>query len=542
MIRSRKLLPRRLPLAGLIASLLLWTTGAWAAGLEIVAVNSAAPLVEVKVMVKAGSTADPAGQEGLAYLTAQMVLEGGYGDPKNPTTKEKLAEMTRIWGEAAQPTVRVDKESTTFSMTVPRAAFQEYLQKIIQPMFTQPLFEAKELDRLRNESAEFLSSRLRYEDIEGLGLTVLDDAVFRGTPFGHSYRGTVQGLKKVDETAVRRFYRTYYRSENVVAGLSVSDATITGALAKALETMGNLPGDLPSLEKPVMAGVKPLKGRSVLIVAQPNAISSGIHAGFPLALTRADKDYWALYVANVFFGTHRDSFGRLYHDFREQRGYNYGDYSYIEWFAAKPRFLFPPTNTPRHQQYFSIWIRPVAHNYVHHLMKALTWELENFIRTGMTPEECELAKNKARVLYLSLAENTSRLVGYKLDDSFYGLKEGYLESYLQRIDALTPKEINTAIRKYLQVKNLGYVVVTRESEAATLAADIAADRASSGKSPEAYQIDSEEKGGQKFWHVPAAKLDIVEMDRVWAEYWLDIPRQRIQIVPAAKMFEEAGLP
>lgn len=32
---------------------------------------------------------------------------------------------------------------------------------------------------------------------------------------------------------------------------------------------------------------------------------------------------WPLYVANVYLGTHRDSFGQLYQKIREERGYNY---------------------------------------------------------------------------------------------------------------------------------------------------------------------------------------------------------------------------
>jgi hypothetical protein len=146
-----------------------------------------------------------------------------------------------------------------------------------------------------------------------------------------------------------------------------------------------------------------VKGREVLIVAGPNAIATGIHAGFRAADARR-QDYWPLYIANIWFGTHRDGFSHLYQVIREERGYNYGDYSYVEHFEGRPFFMFPPPNAPRRFQYFSVWIRPVQHDYAHHIVKALTWELENFVRTGMTGEQCGDAKNKARVLYLSLAE------------------------------------------------------------------------------------------------------------------------------------------
>ena len=174
---------------------------------------------------------------------------------------------------------------------------------------------------------------------------------------------------------------------------------------------------------------------------------------------------------------------------RADRGYNYGDYSYIEHFEGRPFFLFPPPNSPRRHQYFSLWIRPVQHDYAHHLLKAMTWELENFIRTGLIEEQCELAKNKARVLYLGLAETTARLLGYRLDDDFYALSSGYLDDYLKNVDTVSCREVNAAIRKYLQAANLKYVIVTDDERAAKLAEEIAAGGPAWGKAPADYQIE-----------------------------------------------------
>ncbi|MBI4465985.1 MAG: insulinase family protein, partial [Acidobacteria bacterium] len=402
-----------------------------AQGPKVVALDSPAPLLEVKVMVKAGAAADPQGLEGLAYLSGRLVIEGSFGDPKNPVTKDKLAEITRPWGGGAYPRVNVTKEVTTFSMTVPKEVLGTYVQQVLHLLFTRPLFAPAELDRVRAEALTFLRSG-RLEQIELLGLIGLDTVVHAGTSYAHPDIGTEKGLEQVTAEAVRRFYATYYRPGNIVVGVSSADPAIAEQVQQALAGAGQVEAAAftpRTAEKPA-----PVRGREVLIVALPNAISTGLHAGFPLPLTRADKDYWPLYVANIWFGTHRDSFSHLYDVIRAERGYNYGDYSYIEHFEGRPFNLFPPTNSPRRYQYFSIWIRPIQHDYAHHLLKALTWELENFIRTGLSEEQCELAKNKARVLYLSLAETGERLLGYRLDDAFYGLGPGYLDAYLENID------------------------------------------------------------------------------------------------------------
>ncbi|MGH9813664.1 MAG: insulinase family protein, partial [Candidatus Acidiferrales bacterium] len=98
-----------------------------AEGPKVVTLGSPAPLVEIRVMVKAGSSADPEGLEGLAYLSGRMLIEGGFGDAKRPITKDRLAEITRPWGGDAYPSVRVAKETTTFTMTAPKEVLATYV-------------------------------------------------------------------------------------------------------------------------------------------------------------------------------------------------------------------------------------------------------------------------------------------------------------------------------------------------------------------------------------------------------------------------------
>jgi len=528
--------------AALVLLVLALPSTAAAQEARLLTVDSSSPLLEVKVSVKAGSALDPEGLEGLGYLTARLLLEGGYGDPKKPVTKEQLAEITRPWGEGAYPRVRVAKEIVTFSFTIPREVFDEYLSQVLRPMITQPLFNPAELDRVRRETLEEIRSNLRFEQLELLGLLALDNVIHDGTSYSHPALGTVQGLEKVTPEAVRRFYRTWYRPDDIAIAVSTKDSAVSGALRGALDDVGRRVGDIEPFPSGKVEPPAAIKGRRVTIIGLPGAIATGLHAGFPIPVTRQYADYWPLYVANVWFGTHRDSFSRLYQVIREERGYNYGDYSYIEHFEGRPSNLFPPTNTPRRYPYFSIWIRPVANEYAHHLLKAMTWELENFVRTGLTAEQVEAAKNKARVLYLSLAENVDRLVGYRLDDEFYGLAPGYLDQYLARIDAVTTESVNKAIREYLQAENVQYVIITDEELAEKLADDIANGRNAHGKSPKEYQIDSEERDGVKYWLLNETRLKILQQDVVWNAYRLEIPRSNIRVVKAAEMFETAAMP
>ncbi|MBZ5706367.1 MAG: insulinase family protein [Acidobacteriia bacterium] len=492
-------------------------------GPNLVTLPSSSSLYQIQIMVRTGSADDPVGKEGTASLVARALIEGGFGDPKNPITKEKLADTTRPWGDAATPQVLVDKQATTFSVIVPRDAYPEFVARVLKPMFTQPLWMQAELDRLRREALAGIQSGLRFEDEESLGLAALDNWVIPGLGLDHLTAGTVKGLGAITRDDLAGFYKRYYQRGNMSVSTSINDQNHLATLMEALP-------EGERFARPMsLVRVTPEPGRHVLIITQPNAIATGLHVGFPIPLTRSSEDYWPLFVGNVFLGLHRDDFGRLYGEIREERGYNYGDYSYIEYLYGRPFFLFPPPTTPRTQEYFSMWIRPVGHQYTHFILKAMTAELDRFVKEGLTPEQVAEAKIKARTLYLNYAESLSRQVGYRLDDMFYGTKDnGYLQQMLARIDAVTPEQVNAAIKKYLQVENLKYVIVTNESLGDKLADDIASGSNVTPKTLAEYHVSEP---------IPPEKQQMLQQDEQWKAYPLNIPRSNIQVVKAADMFE-----
>ena len=495
-------------------------------GTNLVTLPSSSALYQIDIMVRTGSADDPQGKEGTANLAAKALIEGGFGDPKNAITKEKLAEITRPWGDAALPQVLVDKQATTFSMSVPKDAFPQFVREILQPMFMQPLWTPAEVDRLRREALTGIQSNLRFEDEESLGLAALDAWVIPGMGLDHLTLGTVKGLGAITPEDLSAFYKKYYQRENMYVATSINDpqelATVMNVLPKG-EAMYARPENA--------VRVTPEPGHHLLIITQPNAIATGLHLGFPISVNRTGDDYWPLFVGTTYFGLHRDSFGRLYKDIREDRGYNYGDYAYVEYMAGRPFFLFPPPGTPRTQQYFSIWIRPVGTQYTHFMLKAMTAELDRFVKEGLTPEQVNEAKIRARTLYLNYAESLGRQLGYRLDDMFYGMKDsGYIPTMLAKIDAVTPEQVNASIKKYLQVENLKYIVVTNESEGNKLADNVANGTHVVSKTLAEYHIAEP---------VPPEKKKMLEQDDQWKAYPLNIPRSNIEVVKAADMFESA---
>jgi zinc protease len=505
---------------------------------RVVTLDSSGALLHLQIMVKAGSAADPPGQEGLAYLTANALVQCGFGDAAHPVTRDRLEQIVRSWGDGAQPSVYVGKENATFSIVIPRERFEEYKERVLGPLLTRPLFLDGELDRLREETMEEIR-QLRSE-VELVGLYALDSIIHEGTSYGHPEPGTILGLERIDRDAVLRFYRSWYRPDNTTVAVNSSETAIVQGLRRALAAMGERYADVEPLPSPRVDPPRPVLARHLTVIGLPQADATGIHAGFPISVV-PDDDYWPLLVANVWFGAHRDSFAHLFKVFRAERGYNYGDYSYIEHFEGRPLFTVPPPNTPRRYQYFSIWIRPLEHRFAHHVLRAMTWELEQLVSRGLTEEDVDAAKTKARVLYLDYAETVDRLLSYKLDDEYYGRATGYLEQYLARVDAVTMEAVNTSIRRHLQAQNVHYLVVTDQDLAHALVEEVVDARPAAGKTPADYQLELEDREGVKRWLLSDEQLAMLRRDALWEAWPLNIPRPNVRVVPVEQLFETAAL-
>jgi zinc protease len=516
--------------------LMLITASPAAAAPQLVTLDSSSPLISIRIMVKAGSAMDPAGREGLAALTAQALLDGGYGPDEAVVTKEELARKTQAWGRGARPSVSVTREVSVLSMTVPRDALATYASQILRPLLLSPRFEQSEIDRLRQEARTNLTGRLRYEAIELLGLEALDEYIFEGTSYGHAVSGSVQGLEAITPEEIRGFFAHYYREDNMIVGLSTEDEDVRRMVLEALSGVGSVAGEPREPGSVAFTGASPISGRHAVVVRMPDSGATGVHFGFPLPIDRTHEDFWPLWVANVHFGTHRDSHGLLYTLIRQERGYNYGDYSYIEHFAWRPYALFPPFNTPRREQYFSVWIRPVATEHSQHLLKAAIYELQQMIEDGLTDDEVAASRNKARVLYLNYAETADRLLAARMDDAWYGMERGYLDHYLERIEAVTTEQVNAAIREYLSTEDLKILIVAEADRADALAASLREDGIVYGKGPAEYQLRQVElEDGSTVWQVPDDRIDTLRRDAVWASYPLDL--ETVLVVDVDQLFE-----
>jgi zinc protease len=463
------------------------------------------PTVSFKIAFRTGSQDDPAGKEGLANLTAQMLAEGAT---KSHTYSEIL---DLLFPMAAGYGVRVDKELTTFSGRVHKDNLEAYTTLLLDAI-RQPAFDVADFQRLKQRTRDYIEKTLRYSSDEELGKQTLYGAVFSGTPYGHLNTGTVAGLESITLDDVKRFYAEHYTRDDVILALGGGyDPKLVDRMTAAL---ASLPPGKPA---PAVASTpKPLAGRSVTLV-QKAGQSTAISFGFPVTARRGERDFYALWLANSWLGEHRNSASHLYQVIRGARGMNYGDYSYIEIFPEGGFRSMPPPNVPRSHQLFEVWVRPVPNDQAQFALRAAMREVELLAKNGLSEDQFKLTQTFLAKYCLHFAETTSDRLGYALDDRVYGVAApGDLENFRAIVPTLTRDEVNTAVKKYLKPGDLAIAIVSEK--APTLADDLA-----SGKpSPITYAT-------------PKPK-SVTDEDQEIQAYPLGLARDRITVVPVEQMF------
>jgi zinc protease len=463
------------------------------------------PTVAFKIAFTIGSQNDPAGKEGLAFLTATLMAEGA-------TKKHPYPEVLRLlYPMAAGYGVRVDKELITFSGRVHKDNLEGYVPMLLDAI-REPAFDEADFSRIRQRTRDFIEKTLRYSSDEELGKAALHGTAFAGTPYAHIQAGTSAGLESITLEDVRRFHATHFTRDAVVLGMGGGyDAALVERMQRELAV---LPAGKPA---PVtVPAVQPPDGRATVIVKKPGA-ATAISFGFPIEARRGDRDFYALWVANSWLGEHRNSSSHLYSVIREKRGMNYGDYSYIEWFPEGGNRNVPPANVPRRRQLFEVWIRPVPNDQAHFALRAAMREVEKLAKNGLTQDQFELTRSFISKYSLNYAVSTDDRLGYAIDDRIYGVKApGHLDNFRRVIPTLKLDEVNAAIRKHLRPDRMWIAIVSEQADS------LAARLASGEPSPMKYATPKPD--------------DVLTEDKTIEAYPLALRRERIQVVPVDGMF------
>jgi len=467
------------------------------------------PLISFRILTKIGSAEDPTGKDGLCRLTWSLLTDGGT----RLRTAEEISKA--FFPMAAGVSLSLDKEMAVFSATIHKDNLKAFYA-IFKDMLLDPGFRQEDFDRLKAAQLAFVEKTLTGNMDEQFGKEILSLMMYEGHPYGRYESGTVETVQGFTLEDVRQFYKQQFVRGNLIVGLA--GGYPEGFPEEVRKDFEKLPaGFTPKLSLPEQRTPKGLE----FVLAEKDTPGTAISMGFPVSLTKAKKDFFALWIAGAHFGEHRQSVSWLYQKIREERGQNYGDYAYIEHFV-QGRDKFPAPNHARQQQYFSIWIRPLPNANRHFVIRQALRELKRLVDDGISEERFQLVRTYLLNYTKLYTQTLDERLGWKMDSRYYGY-EDFLAEAGKVLPTLTREDVNAAIKKYLQANNVQIAVISPNADA------FKEDLVSNKPSPIQYANPN----------MPSA---VINEDTVIQIYPLEVKPENVRIVPAAEFFKKGGIP
>lgn len=401
-------------------------------GTRVVLVEShVLPLVDVQLDVDAGTRLEEPSQAGLASLTAEL-LDKGNGHDQNSLDEAMLADA---WADlGAQWGIHVSQDRTSLRLrTVSDQSTRQAALALLSRILNQPLFPESVFKR---EQANLIAHlREAQTKPEHLGEEAFMKALYPHHPYG--IVSNEETLKNIRPTDLKEFYQKYYRADRAVLTL-VGDLSRTEAEQEAEILSRQLPQGRDYL--PVLPQVNAPKAHTIQI--HHPAQQAHIWMGKPL-IDRQNPDYFPLLVANYILGG-GGFVSRLTTEIREKRGLAYSVYSYFQALqAAGPFQMSMQTRKDQAEQ----------------AVQLMRDTLQAFVQKGPTTSELQAAKDHLINGFPLRIDSNKKLLENVALIGWYRLPEDYLDTWTQRIEAVTLEQVQDAIERHLNPETMITVVI-----------------------------------------------------------------------------------
>ena len=386
------------------------------------------PLVAFTLLIRRGASSDPAGKEGLAAVTADM-LDEGSGDRSAIEIHEALARL------GAQFDTDIGSDATVTSVTV-LSRFTRRALDLLSDVVVRPAIRDSDFSRVRQLRVHRLT---QLRDMPG---AVADRAflrlVYGAHPYGHSPIGSEASLAAMHVDDVRRFHAGAIRP-GVSTLIAVGDCDHASMVEMASEAFADWTGTGDA--EPAGEGSLPQAAR-IHVVPRPRAPQSELRIG-QVSVARDTPDYHPLVVANTILGGQFVS--RINLNLREDKGLTYG---------ARTAFEFRRRSGPFVLQ---------AGVQTSGTAKAIEESLGEI--AGMrgsrpvTPAELELGIAALTRGYARSFETGEQIGRAALQLALYDLPDDYFEQFVPWIERVTADDVSRVMSRHLDPARMVTLVV-----------------------------------------------------------------------------------
>lgn len=386
------------------------------------------PMVQFAVGFDAAGARDPADRHGLAALV-NTLMDDGAGGMDEDTVAEKLASVgARYSGQSA-------RDMSILELKV--LSDDEYLRPavdVFSKIVGDPDFPEAALERERQRT--LVGIEQSKQSPREVAQRTFYSRLFADHPYGHMPEGDEQSVRSITRSDLAVFHERYFTGANAVVAI-VGDVS----RARAEQAAENILGQLPVGKRPPPLPEVGQREEGVRVNAEFPSRQSHLLLGQP-GMTREDPDYFPLYVGNHVLGG-SGLISRLSVQIREERGLAYSVYSYFTPMRRPgPYVLGLQTQNAQAEEARRIALETV----------------NGFIENGPTTDELEAAKNNITGGFPLRLDSNENIANNLLNIAYYDLPLDYLDTYPDKVSAVTRAEIRDAFRrrvdpqKWLQVR------------------------------------------------------------------------------------------
>lgn len=394
-------------------------------GITVITVPvSKMPLVSVIAVLDAGAEKDPKEREGLAALTAKLLLEG--------TERLNGAELVDAF-ERLGATVDAGAgwDTAIVQLTVMRTHVEEALSLLSEVLRT-PAFHTNDVVRLK---AERQAGRLqvRTEPRE-----LADESFERflyapASRYAYPEGGRTASIDAISRDDIVGFYRGRYVPERLTL-IMAGDISHEQGAALATQVFGEWAGS--AADPPSFSDETRDAGRRVHIVAKEDASQSELrigHRGVP----RRHPDYFKLVVMNAVLGGLFTS--RINLNLRERHGYAYGAHSSFEWRRGSGPFVVSTA---------------VESGVTADATSEVIAEIEGMRAAPISQDELSLATSYLAGVFPIRYETTAAIASALTALATYSYPADYFDTYRDKITSVTVDDVHRMAREYLHPDQL----------------------------------------------------------------------------------------
>jgi len=318
----------------------------------------------------------------------------------------------------------------------------EELLAIMSDVLINANFKTEELEKIRTQTLSGLEAN--KNDPKAISQRVNSVIVYGSThPYGENI--SEESAKKITLDKCNEFYKTYFKP-NIAYLAIVGDITLEQAKPLVEKYFGNWQrGDVPKFN---YASPKAPAKATVALVDRPAAVQSTISVTYPVDLKPGSADDLKVRLTNSILG---GGTFRLFNNLREKHGWTYGAYSNLQ--SDKLIGKFSASAEVRN---------PVTDSSFTEILAEMSR-----LRTEVVPdEELNMVRNYMMGNFGRSLESPSTVASFAISTARYNLPKDYYSTYLTRLAAITPADVQLIAQKYIRPDNAYLIVVGKADDLA----------------------------------------------------------------------------